>query len=237
MEHKAIYSTSELSETIREITEDAKGINGSELVFRGVSSVKHELIPKIGRLPYLGLETERDLLNQFKINALPYLNSPPKNDWDWISLAQHHGLPTRLLDWTKDPLVAAFFAVNEDSAEDDAAIYVCPLQQGEIIIDVNQHDCDEIWALTGFILPRHVTPRIKVQDGLFSIQQYVNMPSVLSPILRIVIPRMHCKALKRELDRSEINMMRLFPGLDGIAQYLEWKAKNILEDLKIKGKV
>ena len=62
-----------------------------------------------------GIETgpspER-MLDDFKRRALPFVDMIPRNDFEWLFLMQHHGVPTRLLDWTTNALVALFFAVD-----------------------------------------------------------------------------------------------------------------------------
>lgn len=51
------------------------------------------------------------MLEEFKKQAEKYLEIEPKNNFEWLFLAQHYGLPTPLLDWSTDPLVALFFAM------------------------------------------------------------------------------------------------------------------------------
>src|SRR4051794_28961209 len=80
----------------------------STLVFRGLSRAEYSNVSSLARLEGNYCELERHLIRNFRKYA--HQQSPGPSTWDWVALGQHHGLPTRLLDWTFSPLVALHFA-------------------------------------------------------------------------------------------------------------------------------
>ncbi len=85
-------------------------------VFRGLARSTYRNIHSLARLNGDFAQLEPHLLRSFRKYA--HRHSPGLSTWDWLSLAQHHGLPTRLLDWTHSPLVALHFATAGRRGED-----------------------------------------------------------------------------------------------------------------------
>lgn len=114
------------SREIRSISDlvSLKAEIGFDCWFRGQPNAAFDLNPGVFRS--LDFErSERQMLDEFKHSALSRSDVHPEDYWDWLVLAQHHGLPTRLLDWSEDPLQALFFAVSGVSSADvDAKLFV-----------------------------------------------------------------------------------------------------------------
>jgi hypothetical protein len=108
-------SIGELIQGVRSIANAwCPGIEPQELWFRGQRTGRWTLVPGLYRPDVERLHyDEISVFERFKIFATPYVRRPPSSDWEWYFLAQHHGLPTRLLDWSEGVLTAAYFALCE----------------------------------------------------------------------------------------------------------------------------
>ena len=193
-------------------------------IFRGVSDAQnHTLRPSLGRLSLKQrsqsgmFSYERRSLSLFKKMALPYLERIPKNDLEWLVLAQHHGLPPRLLDWSYNPLVALFFAVKDYHASSvDKAVYVYKARDKTLTFsdEVNPFSLNRVEKLS----PDYANERISAQRGLFTIHPDPRIPlEDVDRISKIVIKQDCAEDIFLTLRRYDITHARLFPGLDGVA--------------------
>ena len=196
--------------------------------FRGMSRSYYELKPSFGRSEdRTGYYDEVRLLHEFKSQALAYLNNIPNNDLAWLALAQHHGLPTRLLDWTTNPLVALYFAVkdNIDPAEKEkeykgcSAVYFLIYKTPPLI---NYENIDPFKMKGSAIFwPPHITPRIKAQSGILTIQENPNIPFAYgSRLTKYIIPYDLRIKLRKVLNSYGIHDSSMFPDLDGLSNHL-----------------
>jgi hypothetical protein len=231
-----ISGWSELSKLVEHFSYFA----GHAWLFRGTTDATHKLIPKIGRetaraekldaqtqrrarIPYHMLD-ERAVFAMFKQQARAHLSSPPQSDLEWLAIAQHFGLPTRLLDWTDSLLVAAWFAVEKGGAGGkDSAIWI---SKGARAIEMDHPGEVLNFAEPFSYRPPHINPRITAQGSVFVICPKPTEELGLPFIRKIVIDRSAHFTIKKRLNACGINRRHLFPDLAGLSDHLAWVYKH-----------
>lgn len=115
-EDRTVGSVAELLSCLKEDQEQLgkleQPIAGQPVWYRGLENKAFTLVPSMYRRQTMfRVEDEWSLMNLFKQNAHQFLDSRPQGEWEWLFLMRHHGLPSRLLDWTESPLVGLYFAL------------------------------------------------------------------------------------------------------------------------------
>lgn len=178
---------------------------------------------------------EREAINSFKSRAHLYLSHLPSasNDLEWLSIMQHYGAPTRLLDWTYSPFVAAFFAFQQLSR--GCAVYEIDLSSlnnanaSRLKPDWREGILDGTQNFVAPFLPNYQNERLILQQGLFLVPGNIlygaedivdSYPDRDRFIVKYIfeMPPSNIREAIKKLKAMNIDFMRLFPGIEGLSR-------------------
>lgn len=215
-------------------------LHQGDFQYRGQTSLAWPLLPSLtrpgspcssGRAPGESCrDKEIHILKEFRSRVPAYRSAAPSSELALAILAQHYGAPTRLLDWTLNPLAALFFAVRDEACDgSDAVVWAA---SGHRYRAVELRDCSfDSLRDAIFVLPDLDEDRAAVQASLFAIWGDIEKPFDQAidhtSLWRIRVPREKCGAMRWGLHCLGINQETLFPDLDGLGRYLSWKHQRI----------
>lgn len=221
--------------------------NNVDLLFRG-QSANYPLIPKLGRKAVRGQsfpELETLLFKDFLRTSTAFRVFPEGDDWGPLAMAQHHGLPTRLLDWTQSGLAALWFAVRRPykpyNPKTKAGV-VHP-DDGNGVVWILCPDLDDFLPnppeglpfdnedRTRIYRPRMTSPRIVSQAGVFTVHKILKdgtafarleeNSSYRDKLIRFSFSGRLFPYFRKDLDLLGVNASSMFPDLDGLCEHLE----------------
>jgi hypothetical protein len=200
----------------------------SKWYYRGQPRTSDRLVPRAGREPWLSrARDDRAMFDAWRRHAVAFVDRPELTEWDWFAIAQHHGVATRLLDWSFNALTAAYFAVGFDlhDVEGDAAVYAH--YSPRPILETGEYRSPFDVVGVERVRPSSVIPRILKQGGIFTIHNprdqdlASSLPSE-DRLTKIVIRAAYRNTFAAELSHYGVNSLSMFPDLDGLSKHVNW---------------
>jgi hypothetical protein len=229
--------------------EEERGGNSSDFLFRG-QPIDEPLRPKLAREKTRGrfLDVERLILEEFERVSFPLTEFQPSSKWDLIALAQHHGLPTRLLDWTYSALAALWFAVKkpplvlDDKTLRHGVVWILKPVKDDFIKSTSDESPFE-GRRTRIFRPKVIARRIAAQAGVFTVHKVFDEGRSVSleknslfakKLEKVIVPPDSFRSLRKELNACGVNYLSMFPDLDGLGQHLAWRYTWYKDELSIQ---
>jgi len=222
--------------------------NENDLLFRGQPCDK-PLLPKLGRVPPKGPrgKIERLLLDKFERESLPFREFEPKDEWDLLALAQHHGLPTRLLDWTHSAIAALWFAVRNPSEKTDdgkgletGVVWVLCAELEDFQLETTNTSPLDNKLRTLIFRPKAISRRIVAQSAVFTVHKLIEGTSNFvalnknakykKKLMKLIIPPEAFPSIRKDLNMFSANAALLFPDLDGLCSHLSWRYTKLRDE-------
>jgi hypothetical protein len=238
MADTTVRNWSELMQALYDIPASSHGRHRSDFVYRGLADASWGLDTSLYRLGGDYRNIERPMLRSFRKYAEPG-SIPSENFWVRLSVAQHHGLPTRVLDWTLSPRVALHFATAEEEHYDkDGVIWCLDVVQARDLLPGDLRavlEREYAWVFSIEML-EFISSMSAFDDlarhGPFLLFFEPPMPGAhlrLSEFLedhpdvykRIVISKDIKWEIRDKLDQDNVTERMLFPGLDGLSRWLK----------------
>lgn len=238
-----IGDASRVARTIPEFFEAVCAVKKDRAVFRGHSDESWKLIPGLFRddIPNLPKgdyrSIEETLLVRFFQLAEPYLKrSENISELRSRIIAQHYGLRTSLLDWTKNPLVALFFACSHFDRNGKVFILETAATIHNDMASISDSYLDKAKLVQ--IIPPNLDVRIAAQSSRFTIQSFPRPGESFQPLEErfpeycdskykteaqltgIIIPSSAKPSLKQDLNDYGVNELTIFPELQSVGRYL-----------------